>query len=183
LVNFSAKRLNDGPIVHPGLSSSIGENIQGPSLIQAPEWLPNRLDQYIRLVFADRLTGPWTIYEPGPTLFPSTMRHSAVLKQDQTLHLFWTNVGDAPKRILHSTVDLSPNWLEWIASAPKEVLRPETEWEGAGALVEPSMRSVAYGQVNQLRDPAIYVEGEDIYLLYATAGESGLAIAQLFQSS
>ena len=34
--------------------------------------------------------------------------------------------------------------------------------------------------VNQLRDPAIYVEDERIYLLYAVAGESGIAIARVW---
>ena len=41
------------------------------------------------------------------------------------------------------------------------------------------MRSVAYGHVNQLRDPAIYEEDGGVYLLYAVAGESGIAIAEL----
>ncbi len=41
------------------------------------------------------------------------------------------------------------------------------------------MRSVAYGHVNQLRDPAIYEEDGRVYLLYAVAGESGIAIAEL----
>jgi hypothetical protein len=35
--------------------------------------------------------------------------------------------------------------------------------------------------VNQLRDPAIYVEDDRIYLLYAIAGESGIAIAELIR--
>jgi hypothetical protein len=34
-------------------------------------------------------------------------------------------------------------------------------------------------QVNQLRDPYVYLEGNDVYLVYAVAGESGLAIARL----
>ena len=67
-----------------------------------------------------------------------------------------------------------------IRSDAIEVLRPERPWEGADAPLEPSIRSVAYGHVNQLRDPAVYVEDERIYLLYAVAGESGIAIAQLF---
>ena len=33
--------------------------------------------------------------------------------------------------------------------------------------------------VNQLRDPAVYEEGNDVYLLYAVAGESGIAIARV----
>lgn len=41
------------------------------------------------------------------------------------------------------------------------------------------MRSVAYGHVNQLRDPAIYEEDGRVYLLYAVARESGIAIAEL----
>jgi len=46
--------------------------------------------------------------------------------------------------------------------------------------LEPSIRSVAYGHVNQLRDPAIFQEDGRTFLLYAVAGESGIAIAELF---
>ena len=53
--------------------------------------------------------------------------------------------------------------------------------EGAAAPLEPSVRSVAYGRVNQLRDPAIFVERERLYLLYAVAGEAGIGIAELHQ--
>jgi hypothetical protein len=38
----------------------------------------------------------------------------------------------------------------------------------------------AYGQVNQLRDPAIFEEDGRTYLLYAVAGESGIAIAEIW---
>jgi len=34
--------------------------------------------------------------------------------------------------------------------------------------------------VNQLRDPAIFEEDDRVYLLYAVAGESGIAIAEIF---
>ena len=60
-----------------------------------------------------------------------------------------------------------------------EVLRPERPWEGADAPLEPSVRSVAYGHVNQLRDPAIYSEEGKTFLLYSVAGESGIGIAEL----
>ena len=45
-----------------------------------------------------------------------------------------------------------------------------------GPLV-PSVRITAYGQINQLRDPAIFEDNSDTWLLYAVAGESGIAIA------
>jgi hypothetical protein len=119
-------------------------------------------------------------FETGPLLFNPDMRHAALLRRGQTLHVFWTQVGHAPERILWSTIDLSPDWALWSASDPVEVLRPERPWEGADAPREPSMRSVAYGHVNQLRDPAVYQEQGRTFLLYAVAGESGIAIAELF---
>ena len=316
-----AKRLLDAPIVAPTSHPSIGENIQGPSLVRVPEWVPSALGRYylyfadhkgayIRLAYADALTGPWRIHVPGslhlrdtpfpndpppiseeslcaaearmkasgrriahsvraelttphiaspdvhvddqnqrivmyyhglesagrqvtraavsrdglafecggeilgrtymrvfdyrgdtfalampgqfyrvveplrrleagPLLFNPDMRHSAVLPRGDSLHVFWTQVGDVPERILLSTIDLRGDWMGWRESEPIEVLRPQRPWEGADAPLEPSIRSVAYGPVNQLRDPAIYTEGERTYLLYAVAGESGIAIAEI----
>jgi len=54
----------------------MGGNINGPSLIRVPEWIPNPLGKYylyfahhqgtyIRLAFADRLDGPWHVHRPG----------------------------------------------------------------------------------------------------------------------
>jgi hypothetical protein len=52
-------------------------------------------------------------------------------------------------------------------------------WEGAEEPVEPSLRSSVDHRVNQLRDPFLYTEGDEAFLVYAVAGESGLAIARL----
>jgi len=69
-------RLPQNPIITPSHDPRIGENLNGPSLIRVPEWLPKRLGnyylyfahhqgQYIRLAYAERLQGPWTVYAPG----------------------------------------------------------------------------------------------------------------------
>ena len=74
--DLTVRRLDANPIITPDLSRGIGTNIQGPSLIRVPEWIPNALGNYylyfadhkgsyIRLAYADDLTGPWTIHEPG----------------------------------------------------------------------------------------------------------------------
>ena len=118
-------------------------------------------------------------FEPGPTLFNPNMRHSAVMKRDGELWVFWTQVGEAPERILLSRIDLTGDWQNWKDSPPVEILRPERSWEGVDAPLVPSVRSTAYGEVNQLRDPAIFEEDGRIYLLYAVAGESGIAIAEI----
>ena len=124
---------------------------------------------------ADGLSG----FEPGPVLFEKHMRHSALAVRGDLLHVFWSRAGDAPERILCSTVDISGDWMSWAEGPAFEVLRPELPWEGADAPIEPSVRSVAHGHVNQLRDPAIFEEGDRTYLLYAVAGESGIALAAL----
>jgi hypothetical protein len=115
----------------------------------------------------------------GPTLFAPTMRHSAVLLRGDTLLVFWTRVGDAPERVLLSTVDLSADWESWRASEPIDVLSPERDWEGADRPLEPSVRDAINVRVRQLRDPGIFEEDGRTWLLYAVAGESGIAIAEL----
>lgn len=318
------ERLVDHPIVSPETDPSIGVNIQGPSLIRVPDWVPDPLGKYylyfadhkgsyIRLAFADDLKGPWKVHKPGalpladshfltdkpavseedlsqalsymrnvlgdktrtdeqwlddliiphiaspdvhvdhanrrivmyfhglnafasqisrvalspdgvnfearpevvgrtymraikhegatyvlampgiiyrtadgltgfeegPKLFNKNMRHSGLLKRGDRLNVFWTQVGDAPESILLSTIDISGDWKSWKDSEPRLVLSPERDWEGADAPLEPSVRSTAYGHVNQLRDPAIFEEDGRVFLLYAVAGESGIAIAEV----
>ncbi|HVV93062.1 MAG TPA: hypothetical protein VHD15_06570 [Hyphomicrobiales bacterium] len=71
-----AKRVLDGPIIHPGLDRRMGTNINGPSLIKVPDWVESRLARYylyfahhrgdyIRLALADRIEGPWRVHAPG----------------------------------------------------------------------------------------------------------------------
>ena len=41
---------------------------------------------------------------------------------------------------------------------------------------------MALGFVNELRDPCIFKENEDLYLLYSYGGESGIAIGKLIKT-
>jgi hypothetical protein len=118
-------------------------------------------------------------FEAGPRLFNDNMRHSALLIRGQTLYVFWTQVGHAPERILLSTINMQEDWHTWQATEPTEILRPALDWEGADLGIEASIRGYIDVRSNQLRDPAIFRDGDDIYLLYAVAGESGIAIARL----
>jgi len=45
--------------------------------------------------------------------------------------------------------------------------------------LEPSRGGYIDERVHQLRDPAIYQEGEKTYLLYSVSGESGIAISEI----
>ena len=304
-----ARRLGDGPIIRPQMDARMGANINGPSLIRAPDWLPDAPGRYllyfadhhgsyIRLACADALDGPWRMHEPGalrleqtpfphsadefdladprvaagvergqiyphiaspdlhvdeqrreirmyfhgalpdgrqrtraarsndglhfeacgellansylrmlprerdwigmampgilcrsddgltnfehgPQLFNDDMRHCALLRREGSLWVFWTQVGHAPERILVSALDTRGDWLEWRAGPEQELLRPEFEWEGSALPLAPSVRGWSPQPVNQLRDPAIFVEDERVYLLYAVQGERGIALAEL----
>lgn len=69
-------RFPSNPIIGPHMDGRMGDNINGPSLIRVPDWVPKRLGRYylyfahhdgryIRLAYADRLEGPWRIHQPG----------------------------------------------------------------------------------------------------------------------
>jgi len=74
---LDVRRFAQNPIIRPQmLPGHDGDNINGPSLIRVPIWVPDRLGnyylyfahhngKYIRLAYADRLEGPWRIHEPG----------------------------------------------------------------------------------------------------------------------
>jgi len=72
----SVLRLPQNPIVTPATAPSIGDNINGPSIIRVPAWVKRPLGRYylyfahhtgtyIRLAYADALSGPWKVYGPG----------------------------------------------------------------------------------------------------------------------
>jgi len=118
-------------------------------------------------------------FEEGPTLFTRDMRHTALKLDGQTLSVFYTNAGDCPEHILLSTIDLTPDWHAWAASEPAVVLEPELAYEGGHLPRQPSKRGLVMEPVCQLRDPAIFCEDGQTYLLYSVAGEQGIAMAAL----
>jgi hypothetical protein len=76
-----------GQIIRPHMDGRMGANVQGPSMIRVPDWVPGRLGRYylyfadhtgsyIRLAHADAPEGPWRMHEPGSlhlrdSLFPT----------------------------------------------------------------------------------------------------------------
>jgi hypothetical protein len=128
-----------------------------------------------------RSRDPLAAFEDGPSIFPRSpaVSHNAVLIEDERLTVFYTRAGDTPEQILVSHVDLSTGWEDWHASAPQTCLTPQTKWEGADLPLKPGRIGPLDQPENALRDPAVLRDGNTIYLVYAIAGESGLAIARL----
>ena len=120
-------------------------------------------------------------FERGPQVFPDTMRHCALLRRGETLYVFWTIAGDAPERIYVSPIALDGDWRSWTAGERQELLRPVYDWEGAHLPIAPSMRGFAPQPVHELRDPAVFEDDGQAYLLYTVQGERGIAVALLDQ--
>jgi len=107
---------------------------------------------------------------------------TSVWKKDNDLYIFYSQVGDAPKQILYTKVDISSkSWDDWKAEPPQISLKPELDWEGANEKITPSMRGEMDVKVNQLRDPAIFEENGQFYLLYTGEGEQAIGIAQILE--
>jgi len=118
-------------------------------------------------------------FTPIKVLGGGSIRHMAVLLDGSTLLVFYSVIGDAPERILLSSIRLdSGPPSSWELSPPIEVLRPELGYEGAQRPVAPSVKGPATN-VNQLRDPYVFQEDGKTYLFYGIAGESGIALAEL----
>lgn len=161
-----------------GINFESGQEIFGPSYFRVWTWD----DWYYALGMPGmffRSRDGLSSFEMGPVLFNEDMRHTAVLRQEHTLYIFYSNAHDCPEHILCTTLDLRGDWQNWQPNEPVSVLKPELDYEGVNLPLQPSERGWAPEPVNQLRDPGIFVEGENVYLIYSVSGEQGLAMGRL----
>lgn len=118
-------------------------------------------------------------WEIGGIAIAPEIRHVAVLRRENRLHVLCTRIGDAPEHILHTEIDLHSDWPEWRPTAePAPVLRPELEWEGACEPIQPSIMG-AEGFTNALRDPCLFEDEGRVWMVYAGGGEHALGLAEL----
>ena len=107
--------------------------------------------------------------------FIPMMRHAAVLVEDEKVYVFYTVVGEAPESIYCSELDIDNGWE---LKNTEKILTPTYQCEGSHLPLIAS-RFGSTVNVNELRDPCIFVDDYQKYILYSTMGESGIAIAKL----
>ena len=167
-MKISIERLGDGPIIRPDMDARMGDNINGPSLIRAPDWLPAPLGRYylyfghhdgryIRLAYADSVAGPWRMHEPGvlPITESGFKGHIAspdVYVDDEArqirLYFHGADLPTANKQPQYTRVALSSDGLNF-----------ETREEFLG---RPYMRTVPYdGQFLSIAMPGIFYRSRD----------------------
>ena len=323
-LELNPRRLSQNPLITVTSSPTLGGNVNGPTVIRVPDWVErplgksymyfaNHMGDFIRLAYADSVSGPWTIHEPGvlhvkdsaffreqpdpPEALDDFYTHVAspeiLIDRDRKRFVMWVhgwftngerwpaNLADArawarqkgygqftqpaesidgvhftvqaaitktsyirvfqrgafllwrleawsrvscrqsavvvrarrepvsrhnvleprtPRRagaarrpppcVLHrnrrcsrtlmvSTVDLSPDWTMWRASAPVEVLRPETTYECVDMPNVPSDAGDINEPARQIRDPFVFEDEGRAYLFYSTCGEQGIAAAEI----
>jgi hypothetical protein len=97
-------RLKENPLITTRTSKSLGTNVNGPTVIRVPDWVKNPLGRYymyfanhmgefIRLAYADAITGPWKIYEPGVLHVRDTAMFRPGPDPKETLEDFYTHVA------------------------------------------------------------------------------------------
>jgi hypothetical protein len=131
-----------------------------------------------------RAKDPLDAFEPGPDPFrdsavASRVRHVGLWRHGSQLYVFFTAIGDAPERVLLSTIDLTPDWATWRATPSIEVLRPEASYECVHLPDAPSQGGDIAVPARQIRDPFVFAEEGRLVLFYTTCGEQGIAAANL----
>lgn len=137
-----------------------------------------------RLGLLSKSRDPLGTFESGPDPFDKgayakRVRHVAILVQGSTLYVFFSAIGDAPERILLSTIALNGDWRDWRASVPIEVLAPREKYECIDLPQVASQAGESEGRERALRDPALFQENGKVFLFYTICGEQGIGGAEI----
>jgi hypothetical protein len=118
-------------------------------------------------------------FKPIFNLIPN-IRHTAVNIKDNYLYLFYSCIGDCPESIYVCKINMDT----WEALYNEKVIKPIKNYEGVNKPLIPSSPGSSTlrhgGSVNELRDPCVYEENNNLYLLYSLAGEVGIGLAKLY---
>jgi hypothetical protein len=115
---MAAVRFAENPLVSLRSDPSVGDNINGPSVIKVPAWVQKPLGRYymyfahhsgthIRLAYADSLRGPWKIHVPGVLDVSTTALYRPQPDPPYSIYGVYTHVAspevlidDANRRII-----------------------------------------------------------------------------------
>jgi len=119
-------------------------------------------------------------FEPRGPRMDYSGRHWAVRVREDRIDWFYSRWGDEPEHLLHAFTPLPADWNQWRLHGRQSLLRPEHAWEGVDQPTAVSQLGAVHEPVHELRDPASFRDDDGrAYLLYTTAGESGIAIARI----
>jgi hypothetical protein len=154
---ITAQRFAENPLVTTRTSASLGDNINGPTVIRVPAWVERPLGRYymyfahhmgmhIRLAYADRLEGPWRIHEPGVLPVASTAFHRPQPDPPENLENFYTHVA-SPEIFVDESRRRLLLWVHgWYTNGQR--------WPVGEAAARDWARQNGYGQYTQVAESA-----------------------------
>ena len=128
---------------------------------------------------------PLAAFEVGPNAFRDTaygsnrVRHIALVPRGDRLHVFFTAIGDAPERMLMTTIDMTKPWTDWKVGPLVDVMQPETDYECANLPIAKSAVGDIFEPARQIRDPHVLEDDGKTYVFYVLCGEQGVAGAEI----
>lgn len=152
-VRVIAHRLDANPLVTVHSSPSLGDNVNGPTVIRMPPWIANppgryamyfahHMGRYIRVAFADRLEGPWRIQEGGVLPVGQTAFDRQQPDPPEALDDFYTHVA-SPEVALD---EAGRRLILWVHGWWTEGQR----WPAAPTAARQWAREHGYGQFTQV---------------------------------
>jgi len=108
----TVRRLPQNPLITPRSSASLGNNLNGPTVIRVPAWVRQPLGRYymyfshhmgahIRLAYAEAIGGPWKIHEPGVVPVADTAFFRPPPDLPENIENFYTHVASPEIEIDH----------------------------------------------------------------------------------
>jgi len=152
---LNPRRLDQNPLITVRSSSTLGGNVNGPSVIRVPEWIErplgryymyfaNHMGDFVRLAYADAVEGPWRIYEPGVLHVRDTAFYRDQPDPAETMADFYTHVA-SPEILLDPSRKRLIMWAHgWWTNGER--------WPAEPSAARAWAREHGYGQYTQVAE-------------------------------
>ena len=106
-------------------------------------------------------------------------RHTCVLVIKKVIYVFFSSVTDNPEHIKVGELIINEKNNACSITNIKSIIEPELYYEHHNSEFIKSDYGGTNNFVRQLRDPYVFNDDKDIYILYTVCGEKGIAIAKI----
>lgn len=149
----NATRFAENPLVTFRSHPSLGDNVNGPSVIKVPDWVQNPLGRYymyfahhsgtfIRLAYADSLNGPWKIHAPGVLDVSATALYRPQPDPPYSMYGVYTHVASPDVHV----DDANQRIIMWVHGQFTDGRR----WPDDPTEAQAWLRANGYSQVTQV---------------------------------
>ncbi|MEQ1731856.1 MAG: hypothetical protein ABL982_26075 [Vicinamibacterales bacterium] len=154
---LNPRRFATNPLITVSSSPTLGGNVNGPTVIRVPSWVDrplgkyymyfaNHMGDFVRLAYADAVTGPWTILDSGVLHVKDTVFFRPQPDPDETRADFYTHVASPEILIDHERRRIIMWMHGWWTSGER--------WPSSVPAARAWAREKGYGQYTQVAESA-----------------------------